>query len=374
MFGLRVVEAHTPALRRAFIELPYRLYRHDPAWVAPLRRQARRQIDPTKNPFSSHGSFQPMVALRGPRVVGRVVALDDRAYNQFHNAHDGFFGLLEVEDDPEAVAALLEAAADWCRTRGAERLLGPMNFSTNGDCGLLVEGFGEPPMVNLAYTAPTYPELVERCGLRKAWDYLAYRLPLNPLESSAGSLTLAEEVRRSRRVELRYINPRRYHEEMDRLLALYNQAWASTVGFVPLSAAEARAAARGLRPLLSPEQVLLAEVDRALVGFCLAVPDINQALRPLRGRLLGPGLVRGLRALSQLRGLRLCALGVLPDYAATGLPALLCLEALAAARRLGYSRVELSLVPESNETLRSVLETLGAVPSKRWRIYERIIQ
>lgn len=372
MSGLRVVEAHDAALRRAFVDLPFRLYHRDPAWVAPLRGAALRQLDPRRNPFSSHGVFQPMLALRGERPVGRVVALDDRAYNQVHGTHHGFFGLFEAEDDEEVARALLDAAADWCKLRGADLLLGPMNFQTSGDCGLLVDGFGEPPAVSTAHSSYTYPELFERLQMRKAWDALAYKLPLDR-EPSGSVLHFAEAVRRSHRVVLRHPDRHRYEEELDRALALYNQAWAGNVGFSPLSAEEALEAARALRPLLRPELVLLAEVDRALVGFCVAVPDVNEALGPLRGRLLSLGLLRCLSRLGRLQALRICSLGVLPDYARAGLPSLFYVEMLAAARRLGYRFVELSPVLEQNETMTHGIEGLGGVPYKRWRIYQRAI-
>ena len=373
MSGLRVVEAHSAALRKAFSDLPYRLYRRDAAWVAPLVGPERRRLDPRHNPFSSHGVFQPMVALRGDRVVGRILALDDRAYNLVHGTHHGFFGLFESEDDEEVVAALLSAATDWCKTRGADLLLGPMNFSTNDSCGLLVDGFGEPPTVNLAHTSYTYPELFDRCGMRKAWDYLAFKLPVDR-EPSGSVLHFAEAVRRSHRVLLRHPERHRYDEELDRLMALYNQAWAQNIGFVPMSAEEATAAAAALRPLLRPELILLAEVDRALVGFCVAVPDINEALKPLRGRLLSLGLPRCLSLLSRIQAVRICSLGVLPAYARAGLPSLFYVEMIAIARRLGYRFVELSLVLETNETMTHGIEALGGVPYKRWRIYQRPIE
>jgi GNAT superfamily N-acetyltransferase len=364
MADLRVIEAISRPLRDAFIDLPYRLYRGDPAWVAPLRSAVRRLLDPRprRNPFLSHGLFAPLIALRGDRPVGRVVAIDDRGYNQRHGTHHGFFGLLEVEDDPEAMAALLHQAEAWCRERGADVLLGPLNFSTNGDCGLLIEGFAEPPMIGLAHGRPTYPELLEGCGLRKAWDYLAYRLPMSEEP---------EVPARGRRLVLRPPDPGRYEEEMARVLGIYNQAFGECPAFSPLTEEEVARLVFALRPVLRPELLLLAELSGELIGFSLALPNLNEALQVLRGRLLPLRLLSFWRRVRRIRSLRVCCMGVLPEHRHSGLIGLFCSETLAAARRLGYRAAELSLVHEEDEAMRESLAVLGAVVYKRWRIYRK---
>lgn len=372
MSSVRVVEALGSALRDAFIELPFRLYQGDPVWVAPLYSKVRRDLDPEKSPFARRGSFAPLLALRGDRVVGRVVALDDRAYNEFHGTHHGFFGCLEGEEDIEVFSALLDEAGRWCSTRGADTLLGPMNFSTSEDCGLLLQGHDEAPLLHQAHTPPGYAMLVEQCGLRKAWDYLAYKLPVDR-EPTGSLLRFAEAVQRTHRLRLRHADRRHYEDELRRVLDVYGRAWQAAPGYAPLSDAELHETLVGLRPLLHPELLLLAEARGELVGFSLSVPDLNEALRHLRGRLLSRGLVRALWALRRLRGLRLCCLGVLPEYARAGVSALFFLETLVAARRLGYESVELSLALEQDLALNRGIEGLGGLLCKRWRIYQKAL-
>jgi GNAT superfamily N-acetyltransferase len=371
MTPLEIIPADTGNALRAFIDLPYRLYRSQPHFVPPLRRERRDLFDKARHPFFRHAEGAFFLARRNGQPVGRIEAIVNHAHNQFHDDRVGFFGAFESENDRAVSDALLERAARWLGERGLQVMRGPVTHSTNEETGLLIEGFEEPPMIGMPYNPPYYAMLVEAFGLTKAKDVYGWEVRAEQTIPEKIH-RVADIVRKSTNVVVRRANFADYAGEIRRAMGVYNASWTRNWGFVPLTEAEFVHAADQLRPVLErfPEGVLLAEVAGRAVGFCLAVLDVNQALRRVRdGRLFPFGfwhLYRGLRRVDQIR---VMALGILPEFRHRGIDAVIYLELLSHGQRLGYRRAEIGWTLEDNRTMnRAIL--MGGRHHKTYRLYE----
>ena len=370
MPSVEIVPAEKGWAWRTFIDLPYRLHGHRQHFVPPLRREHRELFDRARHPFFRHADAALFLARRGGRPVGRIEAVVNHAHNQFHNDRVGFFGGFESENDPAVSNALLEFAARWLAARGMQIMRGPATHSTNEECGLLIEGFDEPPMVGMPYNPPYYAALLEGFGLTKAKDLFAWEVRADQAIPDKIA-RVAEMVRKSTDVVVRQVNFADYAAEIRRAMDVYNAAWTRNWGFVPLTEDEFAHAAKQLRPLLErfPEGAMVAEIAGRPIAFCLAVLDINQALTRLPGGRLFPfgfwTLARGLR---RVRQARIMALGVRPEYRHRGIDALLYFELLSRGRRLGYQRAEIGWTLEDNRAMNRAL-LLGGRHHKTYRLY-----
>ena len=371
MPSLEIVPADSGRARRRFIDVPYRLHGHDPNFVPPLRRERRDLFDTRRHPFFRHAEAAFFLAQRDGRPVGRIEAIVNHAHNRFHDDRVGFFGAFESESDQSVSDALLSCAARWLRRRGMQVMRGPVTHSTNEECGLLVDGFEEPPMIGMPYNPPYYVGLLEGFGLAKAkdlyaWEVLAGQTIPDKIQR------VADIVRKSTNVVIRLVNFGDYTSEIRRAMSVYNASWIRNWGFVPLTEAEFVHAAEQIRPLLEhfPEGALLAEVDGRTIGFCLAVVDANQALARVRnGRLFPFGfwtLYRGLKRVDQAR---VMALGVRPEFRHSGIDALIYLELLSRGQRLGFRRAEISWTLEDNRAMNRAIR-LGGRHHKTYRLYD----
>lgn len=373
---LEIVAAERGRARAEFLDLPYRLHRDDPRFVPLLRRDQKALFDRQRHPFFQHAEAAFFLARRDGRPVGRIEAIVNHAHNRFHDDRVGFFGAFECERSEAAARALLEHAAGWLRARGLDVMRGPVTHSTNEECGLLVEGYEEPPFVGMPYNPPHYPALLEAAGLTTAKDLHAWDIRLEgspPLELEK----FAAMVLQDGRVRVRALDPRHYAREAGIFMDLYNACWERNWGFVPFTEAEFMYAAAQMRPLVTrfPEGALIAEVNGEPAGFCLAIADANQALIRIRsGRLLPFGFLRlslGLRRVTQAR---LLALGVRPEFRRSGLDAVFALHLLTLGRRLGFRRAELGWTLEDNRAVRRIIQKAGAVAairrSKTYRLYD----
>jgi GNAT superfamily N-acetyltransferase len=355
---------------REFVQLPWRVNRGDPHWVPPLRKSVRTLLDRDRHPFHRHAEVEYFLARRGGEPVGRVAAIVNHLHNEFHEERTGFFGFFEVLEDAEAAAALLESAAAWLRGRGMDRMRGPTSFSTNEEVGVLVEGFDAPPTVLMTHNPPYYGSLLERAGLRKEKDLLAYwHQGGQPTERL---LRGSERIAARAGVRIRTLDLKRFREEVELIQEIYNSAWARNWGFVPMTEAEIAFMARELRPVVDPDLCLFAEVEGKAVGFSLALPDVNQALRKLpSGRLLPFGWLRLLRELRRIRVFRVITLGLRPGYQHSGIGAGLYLRTWSEGLRKGYQGAEASWILQDNLEMVQAIEKMGWKEYKRYRIYER---
>ncbi len=355
--------------REAFIRLPWALYRGDPNWVPPLVRDMRRMLDPDVHPFHRHSEVRLHLAFRGERPVGRIAAIRNRNHEAFHQEPVGFFGFYETPDDPEVADALLDAAAAWLRDRGLRTMRGPASFSTNETAGLLIEGFDGPPAVMMPYNPPFYEDLVVAHGLRPVKTLLAYYIdnqrPPEYLVRAAGI------VRRRTDVTTRPLEMKRFDEELATVRRIYNSAWERNWGFVPMTDAEFEFLAKELKPVVDPNLTRIAETPEGRsVGFALALPDVNQVLRKLNGRLFPFGILKALWYGRRIRRMRVITLGLLEEYRGKGVDALLYLDMIEKGASRGIEFAELSWVLEDNEAMRKPLERLGGEVYRRYRLYD----
>jgi len=364
---------------REFLRLPYRLYRGTTQWVPPLRAERRAFLDPRRNPFFSHAEVALWLARREGRTVGRISSHLDRRHLATHDDGVAMFGFLDFEDDPEVARALVTRAADWGRERGMAALRGPLSFSQNHECGLLVAGFDTAPVLGMPYTPAYMCELVERCGLTRAMDLLSYRLEREQIAGDTRRLPekllrVVERLGRRSPVTLRRLDMRRFSDEIEVTRRLYTEAWKDNWGFVPPTREEYHSLAHDLRPAMVPGLGLIAEVGGEPVGFALSVLDLNQVLAKLGGRLLPLGWLRAARLRNRVRDLRLILFGVVERYRGRGVDAQLILETFRAGLEAGYESLELAWVLETNTPVRRLVEGLGkdygVGVHRRHRIYE----
>jgi len=372
---ISVVEVRSRAERDQFIKFSWRIYKDDPAWVPPLIIERRAFLDRKRHPFYQHGDAALFLAKRNGEIVGRIMASDDPNYNALHRSNVGCFGLFESIDDVDVAKALFNAAADWLRRRGRSEIMGPIDYSTNYVCGLLIDGFQHPPTLLTAHNPPNYARLIEACRFEKEKDWYAWWLvpTTAPLERLR---PIAKARARKHSAKIRPIDLRHLTDESRRLSAVFNEAWKNNWGFVPFTEAEAEHMGREMRPIIDPRMTLIAEVDNAPVAFVICVPDINVALRHVNGQLTRFGLPIGFLQLlyyrSKIRTVRFVALGVLEKYRRLGIAEMLVLQVMEEGARRGLCG-ELSMTLEDNVLVNRFIEGLGASRYKTYRIYRRPI-
>jgi GNAT superfamily N-acetyltransferase len=359
---------------RRFIRLPWRLYAEESRWVAPLLSERRRHLDRARNPFFEHAEAEYFLAWRGDRPVGRISAQVDRRFNEFQGNQWGMFGFFECEHDPEIAEQLLAAARGWLGARGCDRMVGPMDFSTNHECGLLVEGHERRPQILECWHHPYYAAQLEGAGLTKVMDLLKWELDSSDREGVLPAIfELARRVEPEHGITVRHMRRRDFDAEVRRFMDVYNSAWEHNWGFVPLTEAELRAYAKELKPILDENWALVAEKDGETVAAALTLPDYNQVLAKLNGHVLPFGWLTALRARKHIDAVRVFALGVKPAYQHTGVAAALYAEHFEMASKTPQHHAEIGWVLETNTPMNRALEATGARPIKRYRLYEKAL-
>ena len=362
--------------RRRFIDLPKHLHAGDPNWIAPLDMEIRELLD-TNQPFYAHGVSAQWLATDDGRTVGRISAQIDHLHEQEHGERVGYFGLLEAEDRADVFHALLDTACAWLRERGCVSVRGPFDLSINQRCGLLVEGFERPPYVMMGHAPHYYGERIEACGFARARDLLAYLLDVSK-PTPAIAHKLARKYRQ--RIRLRHMGWSGRRRDLDAMRHIFNDAWAGNWGFVPFTRAEFDQMGRELLLVANRRQAQIADWDGAPGAIMVTLPDVNQAARELDGKLLPFGWARLLWRLkvSGVPGVRVALLGVRRDLqgspAASALAFLLLTRAWELARADGHTEAELSWILEDNRNIRGIIEHVGGVAYKRYRIYEKDLE
>jgi len=358
----------TAADLNTFIAFPYRLYRGDPHWVPPLRRDMRTLLSRKKNPFFQHAEAGYFLAERG-NVVGRIAAIHNRAHNEFHDDSVGFFGFFECVDDQAVANALFAAAADWLRARGLTAMRGPASFSTNDECGLLIAGFDTPPTLLNPHNPPYYVALLERAGFAKAKDMFQYQ-STNPAMPER-LIRAARLMMERKNIRLRGLDLKHFGDEVERIKRIYNAAWEKNWGFVPMTDAEIDHLAKQLRPVVVPDLVVFAERGGDVIGFAAALPDLNVALKTNRSGRLLPGIVQILWTARKITRIRILLLGLLKEYRMTGADALMYHWIWEKGYALGYRWAEAGWILEDNPAMINALERMGFEPYKTLRLYDR---
>ncbi|MEO5755173.1 MAG: GNAT family N-acetyltransferase [Chthoniobacterales bacterium] len=374
MSAITVTPVASSTERDLFIKFPWRIYRNDPAWVPPLILERKGFLNRKRHPFYEHGDAALFLARAGGDIVGRIMASDDPNYNALHQSNVGCFGLFDCVDDPAVAAALFAAAGDWLRAKGRTEVMGPIDYSTNYVCGLLVDGFQFPPTILTSHNPPYYPALIEGLGFRKTMDFYAWWFT-DPTNAALRLRRLAASLKKRHSVTIRPGNLKEIEAESARLREVYNEAWKDNWGFVPFTEHEFEALTRELKQLVEPDFALIAQAGDEPVGFILCLPDINVALKKINGRLTSYGLPIGLAKLlyykSRLRTVRLIALGIKPGYRRGGIAELLVLRIIEEAMVKRGLTGETSMILENNHLMNRFLAAIGAKKYKTYRIYQR---
>jgi hypothetical protein len=372
MATIEVIEVETTAQRNSFIDFPNKLYGDDPNYVTPLTMERKEFFDTERNPFYRTAKVKLFLALRGREVCGRIATCINYTHNDYHHERVGFFGFFDTPDDYDIASKLLKVAMITLKREGMEKMRGPMNFSTNHEIGFLVEGFDRPPSVMMTYNHPYQPLLAEKFGLKKVMDLLAFVITKEkPIPERIQRVT--ERFQKRSKITLRALDLADFDNEVKRINTVYNQAWAPNWGFVPMNEAEFAHLAKGMRQIVDPHLVFIAEAEGKPVGFSIALPDINQALIHLKGKLFPFGLLQLLwhtKVKNKVDGLRLITMGTIPEYQKRGLDMIFFVNTHRVGIKRGYSWAELSWILETNELMCRSAEEMGAKLYKKYRIME----
>ncbi len=357
--------------RRAFLQLPWEIYRDDPNWIPPLLCTHKGLVGFKKDAYYIRNKIQTFLARRDGKVVGRIAAIVNQGHLDLYHDNRGFFGFFECEDNQETANALFETARAWLREKGITNIRGPMNPSMNHEVGLLIDGFHNHPMFMMTYNKPYYQNLVEGYGFEKSQDMYAFVGYLDMLPGVVNKYTgIAEQIKERFGVKIRPMDTSRFDEEVRMFLDVYNRSISNTWGYVPMSEAELDQEANGLKTLLVPDLAIFAEIDDKPVGCLLCLPDFNPAIRKIKGRLFPFGFMTLLGVKRHFQEIRSISANVLPEYQMMGIPLLLMQALLPAAQKWGINKAEFSWVLESNDYSRGSLEKAGTKREKTYRVYD----
>jgi hypothetical protein len=377
--SVEIVPVRSKADWRAFHHLPFRIYADDPNWVAPLLLERRFHFDPKHNPYFQHAKAEFFIARRGSDVVGRITAQVDRLHQERYRDATGHFGFIEAIDDQEVFDALLKAAQDWLRTQGMQRAIGPVSFSLWDQPGLLVDGFDTPPYVMMNHHRPYYAARIAAAGYVKAEDLIAYsygpEVPTETLDKLvARGLRSGDVTFRNIRMDKKHFNA-----EVAMLLDIINDAWSDNWGYVPMTKAEIDDLAGVLKLLLKPGDVAIAEYKGEPAAFAAIFPNLNEAIRDMKGRLFPFNWIKLLwrMKVKRPRTARMPMMGVRKALQTSSVGAALAVSVIRSVRQfnfeLGVTGSELSWILERNSRVRHVIQMVGGVPYKTYRVYEKPI-
>ena len=354
---------------KKFITFAWKIYKNDPNWVPPIIMDQMKRLDPKKEPYHQHSESQLFLAYRDGEIVGRISASIDKVYNDFHGEKTGFFGFFECINDFDVAKALFDHTREWVKQRGMTILRGPGNFTSNHEWSLLVEGFEEPPFIMMTYNPPYYIELIEKYGFTKAKDLYAFYLGTET-KLDPRIISISEKVGKKHNIVMRTLNMKKYNDEVQHIKNIYQSAWEKNWGFVPLTDIEFEYMAQELKMVVIPELALMAEVNGEVVGFCVTIPDMNQALKKINGRLFPFGLLKLLYYKNKVDKLRLILLGIKEGYRKRGIDSLFYVETFRRAEEMGYQGGEISWTLEDNVLVNRAIESMGGKRSKTYRLYD----
>ena len=370
----RIEKVSSSKQLKYFIDFVHHLYKDDPNYVPELFIAQRDLLTPGKHPFHDHSSVQLFLAYDGEKITGRIAAILNVNYNTYNNVHEGFFGFFDCINDQSTADLLFQEAGNWLKQKGAVKVLGPVNPSTNEPCGLLIEGFNMPPVVMMTYNAPYYTGLIEKAGFTKNVDLIAYRFDVSDYsDKRLMSITDALQKRlAARNITFRSIDLKNFKAEVVKLREIYNSAWDKNLGFVPMTEKEFAYLAKDLKLILDKDFCTVAEHEGKIVGFSLAIPDINQILITIKnGRLLPTGIIKLLTRKKKINNLRIIALGIVEGYRKSGIDMYFYRSIIENGLRKNFVSAEASWVLEHNVPMNKAILSINGKPYKKYRIYEK---
>jgi GNAT superfamily N-acetyltransferase len=364
-----------------FIAFPWKVYKNDPYWVPPLISEQRKLLDQDHHPFFEHAKATFFLARSNGEVVGTIGAFSNYLYNEVHKDNTGFFGFFEVLEEPDAAVELLIAAEYWAREAGHDQIMGPMQYSTNEELGLLIDGFDDAPRILTTYNPPRYQGYIETAGYEKAMDLWAYEIKVKDLQQNMPEkiARVGEKILKRWDLSVRKANLKELDLEVERVLNIYNAAWAPNWAAVRLTENEVALIADQLKQFLDPDLALFIEREGRPVGFGIALPDMNQPLRKAYPRPGVPEPITLLKLLwhwkvrGNIRWVRAWGVGILPEFQGQGLESILFLKLVEAAYSKGYELSEASWILENNDKVNRSVELLGGEIYKTYRIYQKAL-
>ena len=361
---------------KKFVKVPFHVHRDHPEWVPPLIMERMDFLNRKKNPYFDHAEVELLIAERDGVPVGRISAQIDSRWDEYRGGNDGQFGFFETIDDAEVANALLDAGCEWLAGKGREKVYGPMDFTTNDEIGIQIEGFDIRPVILENCHQPYFMDLVEGNGFTKAMDLLMWHLEMGKLakglEFHPAIMEAAQKSLDEHGITIRNMRKSDMHAEVMRFHSVYNEAWGDNWGFVPITEDEAGYHAKLLKQIIDEDWAMIAETeDGTVVGAALTLPDINQVLAKLDGRLLPTGWLKFLRGKSKVDVVRILALGVTKAYQHTGVAAALYVRHIQTCRPDGVMTGEAGWILETNEPMNRALEGMGGVVNKKFRVYEK---
>lgn len=361
--------------RLDFINFPWKLhyYRNDPNWVPPLKVENLQRMSERFNPFFKNARAKYYMAFRDGRPVGRISAHEVFNFNKFQNLKWGYFGWFECEDYPETAKALIDTAERQVKEWGLDTIVGPMNYTVNHECGLLIDGFDTPPMILMTHNPPYYQKLIEACGYDKAQDLFAYRMDsTEPVPE--GVRKIADHIRMTPNVKFRTWDIKNnLRSEIIAFHEIYNAAWNRNWGFCPLELDELLSHEMEFKFLLDEEISFMAEVEGKPAGFSLSLPNINEAIIHMNGSVKPGSILKFLKARKNISGLRVFALGVKPEYRSVGIGAVFYADTLTVGHNRGYKWGEMSWILESNKAMNKAIQTMGGKIYKTYRVFKKSV-
>ena len=365
-----IKEVKTPADKKKFIQLPWKIYDDSSLWVPPLISERQKFLDPTVNPFFKDSKVDLFLVVSNNRtVVGRVALIENDVYNKKLSQQVGFFGMFEVINDKQASNLLLCEAEKWCKEKKLNKLVGPVNLSTNHECGLLVDSFDIPPVIGIPYNPPHYSNLLEGWGLKKYKDLLSFRMELPKIPDYLESAM--SRIKKRGRFMVRPFHLKTFHEDIEAIWHIYNESWADNWGFIPMSKEEFLYTANEMRSFFQPGYSFIVEVNGEPVGFSLTLPDINVILKKMNGRVFPFGWAKFFWNKNKIKMYRVVALGVKKQYRRLGVDAALYYETYKKFVENKIKWCDMSWMIEDNKEILIPISRLGGTIYKRHRIYER---
>lgn len=369
-----MIEVKSSQEVQAFIQMPYSIYEKDLNWVAPLEFERRQFLNPKKNPFFKNGEASLFLACQNGRPVGRISAHIYRPHLDHYQDQTGFFGFFESIEDKGVVKALVGRACEWLQKKGMKKIRGPLNFTMNDEVGILIDGFETRPYFLMNHNPAYYSHLLEGCGLQKAKDLYAWHYEIGGLSEQV--LQLAQATRSTPGLILRSLDKKHFDQDVALMIQIFNEAWSQNWGFVPMTDCEVQHMSKNLKPIIDPELAFFAYVEGEPAAMSIALPNINEAIFDLRGKLFPFGWAKLIWRLKKkgLKSARLCLMGIRKPYRGSKLGALSVLMNVEMQRRgtlRGYQAAELSWTLEENEKINKGIEFMGGKKYKTYRIYEK---
>ncbi len=369
MGSVEVIPISLPRETERFVRTWFTIYEHDPHWVPPLYSERKQFFDPAKNPYFNHARVAYFLARKDGRDVGTIAACIDTVYQE-EEPGTAFFGFFEFVDDVEVAEALLGAAREWLATQGMTRLLGPFNFNTNHEFGLLVDGFDTDPFVANPHNSAYYPKIYDALGFTPAMDWYAYMCDVE-MKGIQKTIKIAERLlSRNSELKIRKIDLSRFDEEIELIRKIYVDAWEQNWAHVRVSDEEFDFIAGGLKQILDPDFCFIAEIDGKVAGISVTLPDFNQVVKRMNGRIFPFGWRHVLMKKRIINRVRVFMLGIAQEFQSLPLGAVFYAKTFQAALDRGYRFGEASLILENNTRMRGALEKMGGEIVKTYRNYE----